>query len=156
MSINEVKKACFKVFSQWFINYRNNKDFTKHNKDVVNDIFIAKVLLKKFKAFNINIVLPDELLLLLFICTEDNPGQSQLILKVLLEDIKNKIKTIPDNYIITPEDFSHCFNSFPIMQDKEINDKYHKLWNKQKIKRNNPFESDNLCDTPEWWYEAIK
>ena len=94
--------------------------------------------------------------MLLSLCTNENPGQSQVILKDLLSDIKSKKGSIPEGYVITTDDFVNCFPfSFPIMENPTINKKYHELWDKQKTQTRRRGESDNLCDTIEWWKEVM-
>lgn len=91
-----------------------------------------------------------------FMEEKENPGQSQIILKDLLLSIKSKKGPIPSGYVITSNDFSLAFPfSFPIMEIPEVNKKYEKLWDKQKRKKENPLESDNLCDTVDWWKEVM-
>lgn len=158
MDLDEKKKYCSLIFMQWFAEEKNNRnmDYTKEDNEFINNSFISQVILKKFKVFNIKIHLPIHLLMILSLCTEENPGQSQIILKRLLLDIKSKKGPIPENYVITFNDFDMCFqDSFPIMDIPAINESYHILWNEQKKKgKIKPKESDNLCDTIEWWKEV--
>jgi hypothetical protein len=157
MTLTEKKETCLKAFLAWIELEKQNKDVSIHSKEV-EEIFTSQVILKKFKSFNIDIVLPDMLLLILAICTDCNPGQFQVVLKDLLNNIKSHKGPIPEGYIITVTDFSMCFpQDFPFMDVKSVSDKYHKLWDAQKksgeIKL---FETDNLCDTPEWWREVME
>lgn len=126
----------------------------KHDEEIT-DLFTSRMILKKFETFGINIVLPDMLLLMLYICTEGNPGMFQVILKDLLNHIKEKIGPIPSGYVITVEDAANCFASPPILDIPEIQDKYCNLWQEQKNVSASGI-SDNLCDTPEWWKEVMK
>ena len=59
MEEKEIKDLCGKVLAAWIIS-NSKKDFTKHDEDIIKE-FIPSILLKKFKVFNIDIVLPDEL-----------------------------------------------------------------------------------------------
>ena len=155
MTIEEKKETCSKALIAWFSQESNNVDLTKHDEDIA-DLFTSRVLLKKFEVFGIDIILPDALLLILHICVNNNPGQIQIVLKDLLNSIKNKIGPIPSGYIIKSSDFTDCFPwNFPIMEIPEINDKYESLWNNQKIIGKGP-GSDNLCDTVDWWKEVMK
>lgn len=157
--IKETTDYCSKIFIQWFFDEKENPsmEYKDNDKEFLEESFITKILLKKFKVFDIKIHLPIHLLILLSLCTNENPGQSQVILKKLLLSIKERKGPIPDNYVIKHEDFGYCFTtSFPIIENKTIRDKYEKLWNKQKRKTNHPLESDNLCDTVEWWKEVMK
>lgn len=158
MDLKEKKRYCSMLFIQWFTDEKNNPnmDYIDKDKEFIEQSFISDILIKKFKAFDIKIHLPIHLLMILSLCTEENPGQSQIILKRLLLDIKSKKGPIPENYVITSNDFAMCFqDSFPIMDIPAINESYHILWNEQKKKgKLKPTESDNLCDTAEWWKEV--
>lgn len=156
MTIQEKKEACSQIFITWMLNEQHGKDMTKHN-DEVAELFTSRMITKKFEVFGIDIVLPDELLLILYFCVEANPGQFQIILKDLLNSIKSRKGPIPAGYTITADDFSMCFmTDFPITEIKSIEDKYMKLWDGQKKERKGTFDSDNKCDTPEWWKEVME
>lgn len=156
MTIEEKKELCTKAFINWFLQERDNHDFKNHDKEVA-DLFTSQVLLKKFDVFDIDIVLPDMLLMILHICTNNNPGQVQIILKDLLNDIKKRKGSIKPGYVITTNDFSLYFiRDFPIVEVPEINAKYESLWMGQKIENDDSFGSDNLCDTIEWWKEVME
>lgn len=157
-NIGEIKELCSKILLGWFLIEKENPnmEYTSEDEEFLRTSFITKVILKKFKIFDIQIHLPIHLLMILSLCTNENPGQSQIILKDLLLSIKSKKGPIPNGYVITSDDFSLAFPfSFPIMGIPEINKKYEKLWNEQKRKKENPLESDNLCDTVEWWKEVM-
>ena len=156
MTIEEKKELCCRVFIIWSSQEKNNYDFKNHDKEVA-ELFTSQVLLKKFDVFGIDIILPDMLLMILNICTNDNPGQIQIILKDLLNSIKKRTGPIKPGYVITSHDFSFCFPwNFPIVEIPEINIKYESLWMDQKIKRDKPIMSDNLCDTVDWWKEVME
>ena len=157
MKLEEVKKLCSDLLALWFTKELRGDDISQHDDNMITGMLVPSILLNKFKNFNIDIVLPDELLLILTICTDDNPGQSQVILKDLLNHIKGKKGLIPSGYVINVFDFGECFPmEFPITSIKEINDKYYKLWNEQKKTRIDEYDSDNLCDTPKWWKEVMQ
>ena len=156
MTIEEKKELCTKAFINWFLQERENHDLKNHDKEVA-ELFTSQVLLKKFDAFGIDIVLPDMLLMILHICTNNNPGQVQIILKDLLNNIKERKGSIKPGYVITSNDFSLCFAwNFPIIEIPEINTKYESLWMGQKIETDKPLMSDNLCDTVDWWKEVME
>ena len=158
MTIEEKKDLCTKALITWFMQEQENHDFKNHDKEIA-ELFTSQVLLKKFDVFGIDIVLPDMLLMILHICTNNNPGQIQIILKDLLNSIKKRKGSIKPGYVITSNDFSLCFAwNFPIIEISEINIKYESLWMGQKIERdkNNPMISDNLCDTVDWWKEVME
>ena len=157
-NIGEIKELCSKMLVNWFLIEKKNSDmtYTSDDEEFLRASFITNVILKKFKVFDIQIHLPIYLLMILSLCTNENPGQAQIILKDLLLSIKSKKGSIPNGYIITSNDFTSAFPfSFPIMGISEINKKYEKLWDKQKKKTTSPLESDNLCDTVEWWKEVM-
>lgn len=146
----EIKDLCGQILATWIIT-NGEKDFTKHDEDIIKE-FIPSILLKKFKVFNIDIVLPDELLILLTLCSDGNPGLVQAILMDLLESIKDKNGPIPKGYIITAYDFAFAFPmKFPIIKDKEIYNKY-----LEKFDREIKTPDGNLCDTPEWWLKVME
>jgi len=150
MSIEEKKELCSKALMMWFIEEDKGKDMREHNPEVA-DMFISKVLLKKFEVFEIDIVLPDMLLLILDLCVEGNPGQVQIVLKDLLESIVKRNGKIPKGYIIKSEDVGFAFPmDFPILAIPELNKKYEQKWDAQKS------GGRNLCDTPEWWLEVME
>jgi hypothetical protein len=157
ISLEEKKELCSKALVMWVMEEHKGTDFSKHSPDVA-EMFMARMLLKKFEVFGVDIILPDLLILILDMCTESNPGQTQIILKDLLESIKKHSgKPIPKGYTVSSMDFSLCFpNSFPITEIDYINDKYMKMWDGQKREVKNILESDNKCDTPEWWLEVME
>lgn len=156
----EVKELCSTILLQWFLEEKNNTTmkYNEEDKEFLKKSFIANVLLKKFEVFDIKIHLPTHLLMILSLCTNENPGQAQIILKKLLLSIKDRRGLIPENYVITSEDFVMCFpTSFPIMEIPAISESFEILWNQQKKQGKLDYmESDNLCDTPEWWKEVMK
>lgn len=156
MTLEEKKEMCSKALIAWTMTEQEGKDMSIHDKEVEN-MFTSQMILKKFNVFGIDIVLPDLLLLILAICVDGNPGQFQIILKDLLNNIKKRTGPIQTGYTITAWDFSLCFmNDFPIIDIQHINDKYRKLWDGQKKQKAQPWKTDNLCDTPEWWKEVME
>lgn len=157
--IQNTMELCSKIFISWHFNAKENPnmDYEQKDKEFLEQSFIAKILLKKFEVYNIKIHLPVHLLMILSLCTNENPGQSQIVLKDLLNDIKSRRGPIPSGYVITPDDFALCFASdFPIMDISYINDKYQKLWNDQKFIDLRTERSENACDTIEYWKEVMK
>ena len=156
--IEETKELCGKIFIKWFLDEKENPsmEYTEKDKEIIEQCFIAKVLLKKFEVFDIKIHLPVHLLLILSLCTNDNPGMVQIILKVLLLSIKKNKGPISEGYVIKQLDFATAFPfSFPLIDDPVIYKKYEKLWDEQKIVDSNNNKC-NLCDTIEWWKEVMK
>ena len=153
--IQETVDLCSRMLLAWIMRDSNPRE---HNEELLNELFTPRVLLKKFEVFDIDIVLPDDLLCIIAICCNENPGQAQLILKELLLSIKKHMGPIPKGYVVTPEDFSLAYPfSFPIMSIPEQNSKFESLWIGQKIERDKDRPgSDNLCDTVEWWKEVME
>ena len=151
--IQETIELCSRVFIAWTMRDSNNP--VEHNMKLLGELFTPRVLLKKLEAFDIDIGLPDDLLCLIAICCNENPGQAQLILKELLISIRHRKGLIPKGYIITPEDFGFAFPlSFPIMADKKINKEYYKKWDAQKYNKDGHLL--NACDTIGWWKEVME
>lgn len=152
--VKEKENMCSMVLGAWFFDEKSNIDFSKSDYDTP----IANILRKKIEACGIKIILPDNLLAIIEICTDGNPGVSQLILKEVLEKAKERCNgSIPEGYTIQTWDFSLTFpNSFPILEKPEIYQEYKKKWDAQKIPRKSTWSSDNACDTKEWWCSAVR
>ncbi len=158
-NIEETTLLCANVFMSWYSEEKDNPkmEYKDEDKEFLEESFIAKILLKKFDVFNIKIHLPVHLLMLLSLCTNENPGQTQILLKELLLDIKSKKGPIPTGYVISYNDFTNCFQtSFPILEIPELNDKYHKLWDDQKYIDMRTKHQCNACDIIEWWKEVMQ
>lgn len=155
--LSEDEKTCSMLLLLWLNNEHKGKDMKTYDEEI-NKLFLTQVIRKKFEVFGIDIVLPDELLAIITICTNSNPGQGQILLKYILDDIKNRKGPIPKGYVVKSEDFVNAFESkFPILhQFKALNTKFQKLWDAQKKPSVLPFETDNKCDTPEWWLEVME
>lgn len=156
-NIEETKELCGKIFIKWFLEEKEkpNMEYTEKDKEILDNCFIAKVLLRKLVACNIKIHLPIHLLVILSLCTNDNPGISQVMLKELLLNIKKNKGPIPEGYVIGQMDFATTFPySFPLIDDPDIYKKYEKLWDEQKYVCDD--FSCNLCDTIEWWKEVME
>lgn len=157
---DDLRILCFKVLIMWkeMENVKPKMEYSDNDMFFIKNSFISQCILKKFNVFGIEIHLPANLLMLLSICSEENPGKAQLILKELLKSIKEKKGPIEKGYVITTADFKDAFpDTFPIINEYEsLNEKYEKLWDEQKKPRpNGVMNSDNKCDTPEWWFEVM-
>lgn len=131
-------------------------DIPKIDKDT--DV-TAKILIDKLASYGVKITPPDWLIYLIDICAGGNYGFIQLIYKELLTFINN-IKYggtgLPENYKITTTDFAMCFpKEYPILLIPKIYEKYSKLWDEQKRPKKSSLDSDNKCDTAEYWLEVI-
>lgn len=124
------------------------------------DSLTSRLLLVKIPGYGIKITPPDWLIYLIETCAGGNPGYIQLIYKELLTFINNANYAgtgIPENYKIRAIDFINCFRfAYPILLDPPIYEKYSKMWDDQKKERENSADSDNLCDTAEYWLEVME
>lgn len=156
IEVDEATENCSNIFIRWFFLEKSGKDMRQYNKDIADE-FITQVLRKRLQATEVDIVLPDALILLIMTCTEGNPGQSLMILSDLLESIHKRIGKIPAGYVITSSDFSQAFSSgWPIMKIKSVNEQYSQKWQNQKRKSLSPCETDNTMDTAEWWRKFVE
>lgn len=162
-NINESTSAkdCAQVLITWSMLECTNptKIFRFQNDETEERAFTTNVLIKKLKAFDIDIKIPDPLFILIAVCVNDNPGMCQIMLKMILENICNiRGSKIPKGYVITSEDFVDAFpNDFPLMYEyKEMEELFLQKYMEQKDKSlmDTPLHSDNLMDTKEWWYEV--
>lgn len=154
MTLAEKQEACGKIFIVWTVMEKRGDNMAVHDEDM-NGLFTARMISRKFETFDVDIVLPDMLLMMLDLCVSGNPGMFQIVLKDLLNSIKQRKGPIPNGYIITSEDFAMCFvDSFPILDIKKVEEKYTKMWQEQK-RETEAWGTDNLCDTKEWWKEVI-
>lgn len=119
----------------------------------MKESFIGQMITKKFEAFDIDIKLLDPFVMIIDLCTDSNPGVSQLMIKEILENVPD----LKPGHTITTWDFLRIHdNKFPRMSYPDINEKYEKLWNAQKKKRTSTYASDNKVDTKEYWLEIFK
>lgn len=140
-------ELCAKVLVMWNLNL-SNKDFM-YNPDYNESSFIAKILRKKLKVFGIKVRLPDPLIMLIEICTQNNPGISQLMLKEILMKVEGRLSQDKE-YEVNPFDFSRVYpDRFPIVSEfQDVEERFHSMWDGQKSP-----DGSNKCDTPEWWSE---
>lgn len=147
-------ELCGTMLMSWLMNGEKN-DESFHN-ELLEKSFVSKILLKKFDTFGIDIKLPDELLFLLSLCSNENPGLVQVILMDLLKNIKSAQGPIPKGYKITASDFANAFPmEFPIIENEKIYNKYVEKFDAIKIIDDNGCPV-NLCDTKEWWMRVMQ
>ena len=156
--VKEIEKLCTMVFIKWH-EVGARRDQEMHNI-IMENSFTAKILTKKFEAFDIGIKLPDELLLILGTCSGENPGLVQAILMDLLQSIKDKKGSpIPRGYEITPSDVVGAFPlRWPILKDPEIYNEYISKYDatiKDKATDSNG-NKFNACDTKEFWLQVME
>ena len=131
------------------------------------DTLYNKIVQPKLNMAGIDIIMPLNYQLIFEICTDNNPGYIQVLVKDFLMFIKNnfKDKKIPRGYVISSFDYysMYAFEYPPILE--ENSEYYHELWRNQKISRIKNTEnydtkidtilSDNGCDTISYWREII-
>lgn len=155
--VKEIEDLCAMVFIKWHIGAQHDE---KTHDMIMKNSFTAKILTKKFEAFDIGINLPDELLLILGTCSGENPGLVQAILMDLLQSIKDKKGSpIPRGYEITPSDVAGAFPlRWPILKDPEIYNEYVSKYDatiKDKATDSNG-NKFNACDTKEFWLQVME
>ena len=155
--VKEIEDLCAMVFIKWHIGAQHDE---KTHDMIMKNSFTAKILTKKFEAFDIGINLPDELLLILGTCSGENPGLVQAILMDLLQSIKDKKGSpIPRGYEITPSDVVGAFPlRWPILKDPEIYNEYISKYDatiKNKATDSNG-NKINACDTKEFWLQVME
>ena len=155
--VKEIEDLCAMVFIKWHIVAQHDE---KTHDMIMKNSFTAKILTKKFEAFDIGIKLPDELLLILGTCSGENPGLVQAILMDLLQSIKDKKGSpIPRGYEITPSDVAGAFPlRWPILKDPEIYNEYVSKYDatiKDKATDSNG-NKFNACDTKEFWLQVME
>lgn len=134
-----------KVLIIWNLNQMKKNEFSI-DEDFNKQSFIAQILRKKMEAFNIKINIPDELIMLIEIATNSNPGVSQ----VMLHEILMSIRDLKEGYTIQPMDFARKYpDRFLMMDNPEDEEYFRKLWDAQKS------PSGNRCDTVEYWMECF-
>lgn len=150
--LNELKDLCARLFILWTLD--GNSNSRQHDMELLNGMFTPRVLLKKFEIFDIDIILPDKLLCIIAICSNENPGYCQILLKELLLSIKRNKGSIPKGYVVTSGDFSLAFPfDFPIILDEKNYNNFIEKWDAQKCETNHG--TGNLCDTKKWWEEVM-
>ena len=155
--VKEIEDLCAMVFIKWDVGAQHDE---KTHDMIMKNSFTAKILTKKFEAFDIGIKLPDELLLILGTCSGENPGLVQAILMDLLQSIKDKKGSpIPRGYEITPSDVVGAFPlRWPILKDPEIYNEYLSKYDatiKDKATDSNG-NKFNACDTKEFWLQVME
>ena len=150
---NDISKIATKIYFDWIMKVQCKKNLLEHRESIKQETFAAQILIRKMDAMSIlgvDFIMPDNLVLLIDVCTGSNPGMSQIVLKELLESIVANKGLIEKNYVITPDDFTIAFETFPIIDD-ENRKEWEKKWDAQKDKNKN-----NKVDTLEYWKEVMK
>lgn len=149
----KVEMAC-KILMAWRIVENKNEVICGEGDDLYDDSFICKVLTKKMQAFQTGIKVPNLLSVLLEVCTDANPGQSQLLLADIIRELP---KPIPEEYTITTDDFTTAFKDLmPVVSRyKEVEERLANEWKEQKFPMDTKTFADNGVDTREWWMEVL-
>ncbi len=147
LTSKETIDLCSRAFIAWNFATFDGKDM-EMSQEYNHSSFIAQVLRKKMEVFKIPVQLPDYLLAIIELCTQSNPGVSQVMLKEILAAIPN----LQPGHKVTPEDFNRVYTAdFPTMENPRWEKHFEKLWDAQKNS-----EGENLCDTVDWWMELFK
>lgn len=156
MNTKEQMELCSNALMNLLIEEMSGKDLSQHDPDIAG-LFPISIVLDKLEKCGIDVIIPDMILMIFDICCLGNPGVIQVFVKELLMDVKdNQGGSIPKGYIVTGEDFVRLHgDSYPILDLPGFEEKYRKLWDAQKRDRAKTFDSDNQCDTPEWWQEIL-
>lgn len=124
-----------------------------------------KIVQPKLISAGIDINMPLNYQLIFELCSDNNPGYIQVLIKDFLISIKGnfKDKKIPRGYTISTFDYYsvYAFDYPPIMEENP--EYYHELWQNQKIQKstndiNNPIDkvfTNNKCDTILYWREIL-
>ena len=143
------------TFINWLQIHHSNPDKLKErNQEVYDSSFICKVIDNRMKTFNIDIHIPDHLIVLIDLCTGSNPGMSFMMLSEILE----KIPDLKYGHLIQPDDFVRVYGSkFPILSMySDISDRLEKKWDMQKLETPKDFDTDNQCDYKYYWTRFFK
>ena len=134
------------LLMSWLNNMNNESKLSKDK--ILESSFLAKVLVKKIEAMGLDVIVPNELLSIIILCSE-TPAEVQMIFTDILDGVleANKIDKLPKEYKITPFDFIYTYpDKFPITcLYPDVKEKYNKKWDDQKINGMNSY------DTYEFW-----
>ena len=145
--MTETIELCSRAFIAWNFAAMEGKNMDR-NEEYNAQSFIARVLRKKMEVFQVPVNIPDYLLILIELCTQGNPGVSQVMLKEILSAIPN----LQPGHEVKPDDFSRVYTAdFPSMESPRWEQHFQELWDAQKN-----CEGKNLCDTADWWMELFK
>lgn len=129
-------------------NKRSPRIIESEEDELIDGSFVPKILVKRMKVYGIPIQLPLELLAILEIGLNSNPGYSLVCLYEI-------IKAIPDlkpQHIITANDFVRVFpDYFPDIDDPKIFKRLEEMWDNQKTP-----DRLNKVDSRAYWMELFK
>lgn len=157
--IKEANEICSRAFIMWKMEELGNPtmSYSKSDLEMLENLFLYQVMDGKLKHFGVNVHIPMYLYVIVSTCADGNIGKAQLILKEILNSIKEKRGPIKQGYVITTNDMVMAFGErFPVLVDKSIEAEYEKLWQAQKREPTEDSLYDNKCDTKEWWAEVME
>lgn len=147
-----------KLFLAWTfkgIFSHEETDHTSKRDELIESSFYAKLLIRKLEWAGIDIVIPDELLGIIVLCSS-TPAEVQMITVDIFDAAleRNSFTTFPKGYVVKSFDFSYAFpDVFPITDVyPSMKERYNKKWDDQKIPADKrKTATDNLYDTMEFW-----
>ena len=147
--VENISEDIIQILLMSWLNNMNNPSKSKLSKDeILESSFLAKVLVKKIEAMGLDIIVPNELLSIIILCSE-TPAEVQMIFTDILDGVLEayKIDKLPKEYKITPFDFVYVYpDKFPITcLYPDVKERYNKKWDDQKI------NGINSYDTYEFW-----
>lgn len=152
---DDPKELCSRLFISWTMsNINAPHSFQGNDPEIVNGGDpLSTILYEKLKWAGLQINIPDELYLIMSLCTQ-SPGAIQVMCHEILESVPD----LHNGYTVIPEDFVRVYTmDFPTQSiDRKWAEHFEKLWDAQKIRRLSPGTSDNACDTREYWMALIK
>lgn len=147
-----------KAFLSWTYNscfYPDASANTSKREELIKSSFYAKLIIRKLEWAGVDVVIPDELLGIVVLCSS-TPAEVQMIMVDVLDAAleRNRFDTFPKGYVLKSFDFSYAFpNEFPITEVyPSMKERYNKKWDDQKIPADKrKTATDNLYDTMEFW-----
>ena len=148
-----------KVFLSWTYNScfcSDDKPNTSKREELLKSSFYAKLIINKLEWAGVDVVIPDELLGIVVLCSS-TPAEVQMIIVDVLDAAleRNGFDVFPKGYVVKSFDFSYAFpDEFPITEIyPSMKEKYNRKWDDQKIPadKRGIFRTDNLYDTTEFW-----
>jgi hypothetical protein len=153
IDVYKANELCSKLLMNWTFLTLASPEFRGNDPELISGGDpLSSILYKKLEWAGLNINIPNELFLIMSICSR-SPGGIQVLCHELLSSIEN----LHQGYTITPNDFCKLYpTQFPIFQIDKWQKHFDKEWEKQKIKDAPRFASDNQCDTKEYWLSLLQ
>lgn len=156
LSFAKKKEIVGMFFITWGMKEQENPDYYRNieHEPEIENLITSSIILDRIYRFDLNFIVPDPLLTIIYFCSEGNPGLAQMMFKDLFDSIRTKKNFKSDEeYLIKTEDFIDLWrNSFPYMEYESVAKKYLDMWDEQKNPNYVRYENkENLCDTKDWW-----